>query len=262
MTPEDLARLRSWFAGYVSGFFTGVEELDRVFKLKQMHTARVCLTIRRLGTALGLSARGLRLAEAAALLHDVGRFPQFARYRTFRDKDSTNHGRLGLRVANRHGLLAVFSADERRQIARALAGHNAAQLPPTGDPASLFLLRLLRDADKLDIWRVVIGHYRGRGRTPKAVNEFDLSGNGQCSPAVLAALKSARSVPIDAVRSECDAKLLYISWVYDLNFAVSFRETLRGRYLERLSANLPLSPEIRRTLESASNHAAVKAASL
>jgi hypothetical protein len=50
--------------------------------------------------------------------------------------------------------------------------------------------------------------------------------------------------------------------VYDLNFAVSFRETVRGRYLERLCATLPLSPEIRRTLESASNHAAAKAAGL
>lgn len=52
MVPSDLTRLRSWFASYVSGFFTGSDELDRVFKLKQMHTERVCITIRRLGKTL------------------------------------------------------------------------------------------------------------------------------------------------------------------------------------------------------------------
>lgn len=203
------------------------------------------------------------LAEAAALLHDVGRFSQFARYRTFRDKDSINHGRLGLRVASRHGLLSTFSPTERRHLAHALAYHNAAQLPPIDDTASLFFLKLLRDADKLDIWRVVIGHYSGRGRTPKAVNEFELSGNGFCSPPVLAALKNGRVVPIDSVRSVCDAKLLYISWVYDLNFPISFRETVRGGYLDRLSATIPrLSPDIRSALKCASDHAARSAGGL
>jgi hypothetical protein len=263
MVPSDLTRLRSWFASYVSGFFTGADELDRVFKLKQMHTERVCITIRRLGKTLQLSSREMLLAEAAALLHDVGRFSQFARYRTFRDKDSINHGRLGLRVASRHGLLSTFSPTERRHLAHALAYHNAAQLPPIDDTASLFFLKLLRDADKLDIWRVVIGHYSGRGRTPKAVNEFELSGNGFCSPPVLAALKNGRVVPIDSVRSVCDAKLLYISWVYDLNFPISFRETVRGGYLERLSATIPrLSPDIRSALQCASDHAARSAGGL
>jgi hypothetical protein len=262
MVQSDLTRLRSWFESYVSGFFTGADELDRVFKLKQMHTERVCFTIRRLGKTLQLSSRDLLLAEVAALLHDVGRFSQFARYRTFRDKDSIDHGRLGLRVANRHGLLSAFSPDERRLLAVALAYHNAAQLPLRIDAASLSLLKLLRDADKLDIWRVVIGHFSGRGRTPKAVNGFEFSGNGLCSPAVLAALKSGRVVPFDAVRSVCDAKLLYISWVFDLNFPASFRETVRGRYLDRLSATISASPEIRSAVQCASDHAARKAGGL
>jgi len=259
MVPSDLTRLRSRFASYVSSFFTGSDELDPVFKLKQMHTERVCFTIRRLGRALQLSPETLLLAEAAALLHDVGRFSQFARYRTFRDRDSTNHGRLGVWAANRQGLLSALSPTDRRHIARAIAYHNAAQLPPLGDATSLFLLQLLRDADKLDIWRVVIGHYSGRGRSPKAVNEFEFSGNGLCSPAVLSALTTGRVVPIDAVRSVCDAKLLYISWVFDLNFAASFQETVRGRYLDRLAATIPLTPDLRRAVRFASDHASRRA---
>jgi hypothetical protein len=50
-------------------------------------------------------------------------------------------------------------------------------------------------------------------------------------------------------------KLLYISWVFDLNFPVSFRETLRGRYVDRLAGALPLSPEVRSAVQLARDHA-------
>ncbi|MCU0559938.1 MAG: HD domain-containing protein [Desulfobacterales bacterium] len=255
MNASEIRTLKSWLAGYIAGFAASDEELKRALRLKRVHTARVCITIRRLGKALGLPENDLQLVEAAALLHDIGRFPQFARYGTFRDKDSTDHGRLGLRVINRHGLLSGVTPVERRHLARAVAFHNAARLPRLADTNSLFLLKLLRDADKLDIWRLVIGHHRHRGRMPKVVNQFEYSGNGRCSPEVMSAITSGQVVPIEAVRSVCDATLLYISWVFDLNFAPSFCETLKGGYLERLAATAPPAPEIRCTLQTARDHA-------
>lgn len=255
MNSHEIPALKSWLAGHITAFPASDEELKRALRLKRVHTTRVCITIRKLGKSLGLSENDLRLAEAAALLHDIGRFSQFARYGTFRDRDSTDHGRLGLRVINRHGLLSGVTPAERRHLACAVAFHNAARLPRLADANSLFLVKLLRDADKLDIWRVVIGHHHHRGRMPKVVNQFEFSGNGRCSPAVVSAITSGRVVPIEAVRSVCDASLLYISWVFDLNFAPSFRETLRGGYLERLAATAPPEPEILYTLQTARDHA-------
>ena len=46
----------------------------------------------------GLTRPGGTVAEAIALFHDVGRFPQYARYKTFRDSISTNHAALGASV--------------------------------------------------------------------------------------------------------------------------------------------------------------------
>lgn len=262
MNPQVIPELRSWFAAYIAGFPSVDEEQDSVFRLKRVHTLRVCITIRKLGKALRLPASDLQLAEAAALLHDIGRFSQFARYGTFRDKASTHHGRLGLRVINRHGLLSGVSPAERRHLARAVAYHNGALLPPLADKTSLFLLKLLRDADKLDIWRVVIGHHRRRGRMPKVVNELAFSDSWFCSPAVLSAITSGRVVPIESVRSVCDATLLYISWVFDMNFAPSFHETLRGSYLDRLAATVPASPDILKAVQTARDHAFQRSALL
>ncbi len=52
---------------------------------------------------------------------------------------------------------------------RSIALHNAYRLPLGMDTDTLFLTRMLRDADKLDIFRVMIQKYLG---TDPAENEY------------------------------------------------------------------------------------------
>ncbi|HEX5682309.1 MAG TPA: HD domain-containing protein [Desulfobacterales bacterium] len=254
MTNPDLERLRSWFAAYASGFYTGDPEHDRVFRLKENHTARVAMVIRRIGRSLGLGPEELRVAETAALLHDVGRFRQYAAYRTFRDKTSENHARIGLRLINRNRLLTGFSPAQRAHIARAVAFHNTAHPPALKDSESRLFLELLRDADKLDILNIVIGHYIGRARQPRAFNGLALTHGDKCSPQVLTALRESRFVQLEEVRTINDVKLLYISWVFDLNFPASFREMRKGCYIERLSASMPATADVIECVRMALEH--------
>ena len=44
-------------------------------------------------------------ARAAALLHDAGRFQQYAEYKTFSDALSEDHAELGVKVIQNSGLL-------------------------------------------------------------------------------------------------------------------------------------------------------------
>jgi hypothetical protein len=254
MTHSDLERLKSWFTEYTSGFCTGDPVHDRVFRLKQNHTVRVAVMIRRIGRSLGLGPEELRVAETTALLHDVGRFRQYAAYRTFRDQTSENHARIGLRLINRNRLLAGFSPPQRAHIARAVAFHNTAHPPALNDSESRLFLELLRDADKLDILNIVIGHYIGRARQPEAFGGLDLAPGDRCSPRVLAALRESRFVHLEEVRTLNDVKLLYISWVFDLNFPASFREMQKGRYVERLSASMPATAEVTECVQMAREH--------
>jgi hypothetical protein len=257
---RGLPRLKSWFADYVGGFYTADPELRRVARMKERHTARVCMVVRRLGGTLNLQPRELVLAESMALLHDVGRFPQYATYRTFRDPDSENHALLGLRVIGRHRLLSGFNPAERRHIARAVAFHNAAHLPDLPDPQSLGYLKLLRDADKLDILKVMIGHYGKRRLKGQVVDEFGVSAAAGCSGSVMDALRAGRVVPFADTRSVDDVRLLYISWVFDLNFKASFREVRRGGYLARLAAPLPETRKVQEVVQRAHAHVARNAA--
>src|SRR5512139_3663430 len=106
MPADDFPRLVSWFRAYVAGFCRRDPDAAPVYRMKERHTRRVRLEMRGLGARMGLSGRELETAETAALLHDVGRFKQYERYRTFRDGDSEHHGRRAVREIRAHGLLA------------------------------------------------------------------------------------------------------------------------------------------------------------
>ncbi|MFO7769634.1 MAG: HD domain-containing protein, partial [bacterium] len=170
LREEDVREVEAWFHGHVRSFRSEDEDLQRNITLKEEHTRRVCSEIRDLGEQLDLDPPELFLTDIIARLHDVGRFEQYARYRTFSDRDSENHAALGIAVLRKEGVLDRFDAPVRELILCAIRYHNRAVLPEEETPDCLFFSRLLRDADKLDIWRVVIDHYhRGAGEGNAAI---------------------------------------------------------------------------------------------
>ena len=108
----------------------------------------------------------VELATVAGLCHDVGRFPQYRRYRTFRDGISANHGRLGVEALTRYGGLDWLPPADRHLVRLAVAVHNRKLLPPAvaaRQDAAGTLVRIVRDADKLDIVRVIVDYFRHPG---------------------------------------------------------------------------------------------------
>jgi len=156
MQQSRLDAIRQWFDGYVQTFYDIDPDGFRNILLKVEHTRKVCEVMDILATGEGLSPEEARLAGSIALLHDAGRFPQYRRWRTFRDSDSDNHARLSLEVIREQGLLEGVPAAERLLIEEAVRFHNLLAVPDrVQSPTGLFI-RLIRDADKLDIWRVFV----------------------------------------------------------------------------------------------------------
>jgi len=179
------------------------------------------------------------LAEVAAQCHDLGRFPQFREFRTFKDSESVNHAHLSGRIMVQHSLLDFLPKPERDSVLLAVRLHNAFEVPEGLPPGAEDLLRLVRDADKLDIWRIFIEYFYApeEERASGAGLGFpDLPG---CSPEVLAAVGAGRMVQLSALKSLNDFKLLQLSWVYDINFLSTLGLIKERRVLERLAATLP-----------------------
>lgn len=248
MNQKDLEHLKKWFADYVAGFYTDNPTDNSTIRLKEKHTERVCENIILLGKSLALSDEERVLTETMALFHDVGRFKQYATYGTFKDVDSENHALLGLREMVAHNVLDICTKDERKWITKAIANHNAVTIPKKENGKSLFFIRLLRDADKLDIWRVFIDYYKTRDNQPNPVVEFGLPDDPSFSPPVLSALSEERFVRFEDLRTVNDFKLLLLSWVFDLNFTISIQVVKDRGYIEKIGAILPDSQETKTAL--------------
>ena len=252
MNVDDLKYFKNWFKDYVSDYYTGDSIHDQPVKLKQEHTERVCKEIVMLGRALNLSDQDMLLAETMALFHDVGRFEQYAAYRTFKDSASENHAELGIKELGKHQVLSVCTDEEQVLITKAIGYHNVRTLPEDKDESdrTLFFARLLRDADKLDIWRVFIEHYERDDEETNTTMVLGLPDEPGCSPRIVEALEQHHMADLKDMTSLNDFKLLQISWVYDLNLGPTFRAVLERQYIHRIAAHLPQTDEIQQVLSS------------
>jgi len=253
MNDSDLQRFHDWFKRYTASFLAGDDGYDGPIRLKIDHTLRVCRNIRTLGRSLDLPAGPMREAETAALFHDLGRFRQYRDYGTFLDSASANHARLSLLELGRHRVLASCSPGEKRRIAGAIAVHNALAVSRSAAPERRRLMLLLRDADKLDIWKVVTEYYERRrsGKEKDTIIELDLPEDDTCSAAALKCLCSEKMVRIDDIRTLNDFKLLQIGWVYDLNFPATFGILRKEGFIERIASTLPRSAAVQQAVKTA-----------
>ncbi|HMK56436.1 MAG TPA: HD domain-containing protein [Dissulfurispiraceae bacterium] len=244
MTGSDLEYFRAWFASYCKSFCLNDEMEQRNIELKEMHTGQVCANIISVAKGESLDSSRMRMAEAVALFHDVGRFPQYAKYKTFRDSASINHGPLGSTVLKDEKVLDRLPLHERTIIFDAVRLHNAFSIADISDPETLLFLKLIRDADKLDIWRVFIEYYETpEERKPEAVG-LGLPDMPSYSREILSGLQSRKIASLAQLKTLNDFKLLQLSWVFDLNFRTSFIILKERGYIAGISSTLPRTEEV------------------
>jgi len=234
-----LLKLKDWFEDYTSGFYSDEPMVQQNMMLKAEHTRRVCEVILIIGGSLDLSSEDLSIAEICALLHDIGRFEQYKQYRTFLDLKSKDHAALGADVIQNLHVLDSIEPETAEVIVRTIKFHNHLVLPGNQTLRGLLFLKLLRDADKVDIWRVVTEYYHRSGNQRNRSIELDLPDEPQVSDAVYDALMNETLVQMSDLKTLTDLKLLQMGWVYDLNFPMTFRIVQKRRVLESIRDALP-----------------------
>jgi hypothetical protein len=255
-----LPELRNRFEQYVKQFASPDTNIQAALDLKEAHTRRVCKAILDIGEHEGLSGEDLLMAEASAMLHDIGRFEQYTRYRTFSDVRSENHALLGVKVIRENGILEDIDPGKAEIITRAVKCHNRAVLPAHENGRSLFFMKLLRDADKVDIWHMVAEYYRHDRRERNQAIELDLPDTPGISDPVCRSLMKENIVLMKDLKTLNDFKLLQIGWIYDVNFCRTFQIVQEKRYLEQIREALPPgSLRIKEVYEKARTYLNLKA---
>ena len=250
INKKNVADLKIWFSNYVQTFKYDHKELRQNTIIKEKHTLQVCKEIIDIGKALELDSDELHLAEIIALFHDIGRFEQYARYKTFMDRNSENHAKLGIKILERYGVLNEFDESMKSLILRTIMYHNRAVLPENETETCLIFTKLLRDADKLDIWRVVTDYYHQKNGKRNGALELDLPDTSGFSEEIYQDIMNKRIVDIKHVKNLNDFKLLQMGWVFDINFNTTLHCIKARRYMEMIRDVLPESGKIQEIVET------------
>lgn len=143
--------METLFNQYVATF----DLQDEKIKLKVLHTYRVVEIMEYLTNRLRLCERDCFLAKRIAWYHDIGRFEQVVQFGTFDDLKSIDHAQLSCEIVNREEFLNDCTEDEKTCILKAIYNHNKLDLEQDLTEKEEQFAKLIRDADKCDIFRVI-----------------------------------------------------------------------------------------------------------
>ncbi len=127
---------------------------------------------------------------------------------------------------------------------KAIEYHNVRELPENNEiPGCVLHSRLLRDADKLDIWYVVTKYYTERRRNPAL--ELELPDTPEYSHCFVDDLLNNRVSNSHELKTFNDMKLLQLGWIFDVNFRPTLVRIRDRRIIDRIITALPDTADIR-----------------
>ena len=203
--------LTDLYDAYVDTFRGADGELPPMMQLKREHTSHVVENARAIAMGEGFDAETARACETAALLHDTGRYEQLRRYNTFRDSDSVDHAVFSHDIVVEKGWLD--GDPQRETILTAGLVHNRRDVPDGLAPLTEAAVYVVRDADKLDIFRVLELQIATTDWRHNCEAFWNLPTQAAPNPAVVEAIRAGRPVDYQNIKTLADFVLIQVGWM-------------------------------------------------
>ncbi|MDD2203666.1 MAG: HD domain-containing protein [Bacilli bacterium] len=200
--------------------------------LKYNHSLRVSKLCKDIALSLKLNDEGVLLAELIGLLHDIGRFEQLEKYNSFDDRKTIDHGLLGtILLFNNNMIRDYMGVDTFDEIIKkAIFIHNKASIPQSFNDTEKLYVKIVRDADKIDILYLM--------SIKEIYYELD---NEEISEEVLNCILDEHFINHKIVKTVLDKVLLNLAFIYDLNFNYSYKVINKEKYISMIIDALNLS---------------------
>lgn len=207
---------------------------DGSIKLKVKHTYEVVRKSENISKGLGLEKEDIELAKVIALLHDIGRFEQVKQTNDFVDSNGFDHAEYGIRILFEKGMIRNFIAIDKYDsvIKKAISNHNKYKIENGLKQKELLLSKIIRDADKLDNFRV------------KELEDFKNIFPGKYNSETINYESISLKVYNDFINCKCirtedrktqiDFWISFIAFIFDLNFDISLNYIKEKNYIDVL----------------------------
>lgn len=207
---------------------------DGNIKLKIKHTYEVVNKSNYISMGLDLNQENTELAQLIALLHDIGRFEQVKQTSDFLDSKDFDHASYGIKVLFEENLIRKFVEDNQYDdiIKKAIYNHNKYKIEENLNDVELLHSKIIRDADKLDNFRVKeTEHFSNifpSKYNPQTIN-FEL-----ISPKVYNDFMDHKCIRLEDRQTQIDFWICVIAFIFDLNFNISLKYVKENHYIDIL----------------------------
>ena len=215
----DLEKAKKVFKEYLNRFDN---QNDSGFDLKVVHTYHVVDNAIMISKKLGLSDEEVNLAGLIGLLHDIGRFDELKNLKKF-DSVENDHALFASKLLFEEGLITKFIDSDKYNdvIRKAIENHNKKQIEDGLSEKELLHAKIIRDADKLDNYRVKQDE-KIENIFPGIVHNKEELENSLISDAVYNSVMKEECVDIKDRKYPLDYWICVLAFAFDINF----KETL------------------------------------
>lgn len=150
---QDRNAIIQYFENYVGNY----DFNDERIVLKHKHSYEVAKICEEIAVSLGLDEYDIYVSWVIGMLHDIGRFEQLTNYDTYSDVNAVDHAKLGVKILkDEEQIRSMFSQEYYEYILSAIDSHNLYEIEDYKTGRELTFCQIIRDADKIDILRVMI----------------------------------------------------------------------------------------------------------
>ena len=229
----DIKNARIEFKNYVKNY----NPSDPKIALKISHIERVSQKAKQLAENLKLNEEDVKLAELIGIFHDIGRFKQAEKYHTFSDKESgINHAEYSIKVLYEDNLIEKFKVDSKYNhiIKKAVLNHNKATIEDGLEDDELLFAKIIRDADKLDIYYVLT--------IEKLENSYgckDMS-KDEITDEIYREFMEDHMINYKNLKTNADMLVAHIAYIFDFYYNYSLKIVKQKGYIEQIEQKVNL----------------------
>lgn len=210
------------------------DKSDLGFELKIVHTYYVAENAKKIAQELKLSKEDIELAELIGILHDIGRFEEL---KITKELNSVkfDHAGHGSKMLFEKGIIRKFIEDNQYDniIKKAIENHSKLEIEKDLDERTLLHSKIIRDADKIDNYRVKKDE-KVEAIFPKRVNKKEDMEESILSDRVYNTILDKKSVDIHDRVTSLDFWACILAFTFDLNFNVSYKIVKENNYINVL----------------------------
>lgn len=227
----DIAKAKIAFKDFLEEY---KDKSDLGFELKIVHTYHVAENAKKIAQELKLSKEDIELAELIGILHDIGRFEELKITKEL-NSIKFEHAGYGSKMLFKKGMIRKFIEDSQYDniIKKAIENHSKLEIDKDLDERILLHSKIIRDADKIDNYRVKKDE-KIEAIFPKRVNKIEDMEESKLSDIVYNTILDKKCVDIHDIITPLDFWGCILAFTFDLNFEVSYKIVKENDYINVL----------------------------